>query len=636
MSQARQAMAKAKTLKPQGIGKPGPTNPLCIKCGRWKTALKPFMPMTCPSGKAKLMAVAEGPGGTEDAVGKQMIGPAGQVFTGLLTQAEWDRPKEVAIQNAVRCGSGKPTMSQVRLCRPFLMQEVNAAKAPVIMAFGKWAGSALQNDAGCTVKRDRGRDLAIPDLTYTPERKTLTYHPASILHGNEENRDYITDDLKMVRKLRPRAGTEAIQVTTLKELDKIEVEFRHAKAFSVDLEWSTETGKLLCISVCKEAGKAYWWLIEHKESEWTWAEMSPRLSSLLGEGSRGCATKVGHNISGDAIQLAKHGIELGGRLLDTLVLVKMINELYPDKSLEHLALRFLDMPDYAKAMQPYKRGIKIVVGEKRVQLKKGMVVKQIYKKSKDYGNAPASILGPYCAGDGDAGWRLALKYVPKARKMRWWPLFQMYMKAERVLARNTVEGWLVDVKVLDKTQKTLEKEAKSLKRGFLNLITGSKLWRGKPFRFEGQGLEPHEEDLRRLLYRRLRLRCMTWTDTGKQSTSAKGLAQLWRDKRNARNELARQVVEMVIGNGKEGEDKKLGLRNYEKLIGTYLVKLRARLVRRERQEFLVGREKIVWPAGWYFCPGYSLAGAKTGRLSSRPTIQNIPPVIRVAFITRFK
>lgn len=623
-----------RSRKKPSLSGPSPTHPNCIKCGRWKTATTPFMPMTCPSGKVKLMAVAEGPGSTEDAVGKQMVGPAGQVFTGLLARAEWDRPNEVAIQNAVRCGSSKPTMSQVRLCRPFLMQDVNAAKAPVIMAFGKWAGSALQDDAGCTVKRDRGRDLDISDLTYTPERKTLTYHPASILHGNEENRDYITDDLKMVRQLQPRMGTEAIQITSLKELDKIEVEFRHAKAFSIDLEWSTETGKLLCISVCKEVGKAYWWLIEHKESEWTWAEMAPRLASLLGAGTTEglrpwrCAAKVGHNISGDAIQLAKHGIELAGDLIDTLVLVKMINELYPDKTLEHLSMRFANMPDYAKAMQPYKRGIKVVVGEKRVMLKKGVVVKQVYKKSKDYGNAPASILGPYCAGDGDAGWRLAKKYVPAAQKQKWWPLYQMYMKAERILARNTVEGWLVDVKVLDKKQKVLVREATTLKRDFLKAI----VWKGKPFRFEGQGYEPHEEDLRRLLYRRLRLKCVAWTDTDKPSTSAKGLTQLWRDRKNARNELARKIVEMVIGNGKEGDDKKLGLRNYEKLIGTYLVKLRQRLVYRERCK----HGKWVWPAGWYFCPGYTLAGAKTGRLSSRPNIQNIPPVIRVAFITRFK
>jgi len=622
---------------------PSPTHPNCLKCGRWKTALKPFMPMTLPTGKVKLMAVAEGPGGTEDQAGRQMIGPAGQVWNGLLARAEWDRPKEVAIQNAVRCGSSKPTMSQVRLCRPFLLQDVNTAKAPVVVAFGKWAGSALQDDAGCTVKRDRGRDLTIPDLTYTPERKTLTYHPASILHGNEENRDYITDDLKMVRKLQPRVETYTAELTTLEDVDRAVAEYASAKAFSVDLEWSTETGKILCVSVCKEVGKAHWWLIEHREANWTWAEIAPRLASLLG----GRAIKVGHNISGDAIQLANHGIEMAGDLIDTLVLVKMINELYPDKTLEHLALRFLDMPDYAKAMQPYKRGIKVVVGEKRVMLKKGMVIKQVYKKSKDYGNAPASILGPYCACDGDAGWRLAKKYVPAAQKQKWWPLFQMYMKAERVLARNTVEGWLVDVKVLDKKQKVLEKEAAILKRRFLRFIKQEGLWGNRPFRFEGQGLEPHEEDLRRLLYRRLRLKIMAWTDTDKPSTSAKGLTQLWRDKKNARNERARQVVEMVIGNGKEGDDKWLGLRNYEKLIGTYLVNLRNRLVHRERREFKFcerchsvpcshKKTTIVWPAGWYFCPGYSLAGAKTGRLSSRPNIQNIPPAIRVAFVTRFK
>lgn len=402
-----------------------------------------------------------------------------------------------------------------------------------------------------------------------------------------------------------------------------------APAFSIDLEWSEDETKILTVAVSKKSGTAHWFCVEHKESPWTWAQVEPHLRRLCGSK----AVKVGHNLPGDMVQLARRGIELAGEIVDTLTLTKMFDENYPDKTLEHLAIRFLGMPDYAQAMRPYKRGIKVLDHEEEVETKKGMKLKQVYRKSKDYGNAPKSVLGPYNAGDADAGWRFYEKYWPRALKRKWLPLFRVYMKAARVLARNTVEGFLVDVAELDKAQKELVAEAKKLKRGFLSLLGRGNLWVKGPFRWEGRGYDPKDEDLRRLLFRRLGLKPVVFTEeTEEPSTSKKALAKLWGKPVNKRNLMGRKIVDMVIGTEDEDGTKVLGLRQYEKLIGTYLIRLRERLRWFEERKFDDG---MVWPAGWYFCPGYTIAGARTGRLSSRPNIQNIPSIIRRAFKSRF-
>lgn len=615
---------------PLKVGEPGPTNPNCLLCGRWKQARKPFMPPTVPP-KAKAAFVGEGPGGTEDRLGKQFVGPAGHVLNGCMERSGWKR-EEVEFHNAVRCNASKPTAHQLKMCRPFLIQDLQRSRPRIVLALGATAGASLQADNRCTVKRDRGRDLAIPDLGYKPTRATLTYHPASILHGNEENRDYITDDLALLRRTEPAEGTRAHEITGLRELGRTCAEYAKAKAFSIDLEWSEEKDVILSVAISRKRGTAHWFPVCHRESPWTWAQVEPHLRILC----ESDAVKVGHNIPGDAVQLARKGIDLRGTMVDTLTLVKMFDENYPDKTLEHLAIRFLNMPDYAQALRPYRKGIKLVDHEEIVETKKGTKIKQVYRKSKDYGNIPLAILGPYNGADADGQWRAFEKWWPRAKKAKWFKLFLMYMRAARMLARNTLEGFYCDVKELDKSEKEITAQAKKLKARFLRLLKEKGLWdKLKFFKWEGRGYDPKDECLRLLLFSRARigLKPIVFTDEEElPSTSKKALAKLWGHKRNKGNKLGRQVVDMVIGTEDDDGNKVLGLRQYEKLIGTYLIRLRQRLIWFEKRTFPDG---TVWPAGWYFCPGYTIAGARTGRLSSRPNIQNIPPVIRRAFKSRF-
>lgn len=600
--------------------KPGPKHPNCIKCGRWRAAKSPFMKVTAPMQNPPLMVVAESPGSTEDARGTQLCGQSGNLFWGIAAKAGYPRD-EVARQNTVRCGTSKPTMKEMRLCRPFLLADIEKVKPKKIMALGQWAGRALQNDGTCTVKRDRNRILTVPDLKHHAQRVTLTYHPASILHGMDENRQHILADMKRLRKGAKKIRPNIRQVKDLREIKRLCKEFSNSKAFSFDLEWGREKpegggGGILTVSICNDTRHVWWWAVEHKESPWPWVKVQQYLRILLG----GTAIKVGHNLHEDMLKLAQFGINTSGRIIDTLALFKFFDENYPDKSLEHIVARFLGFPDYAVYMRPWKRGIRMQVGTTKTGRPR-------YEKVIDFGLAPLDVLGTYNGWDAYAGWMLARKLMKKAKRKKWFPVFLMYMKARKILARNTHEGFLVDVNVLDAKQKELEAEAKKLKKQFLHLI--AKYWPKKtPIRFKKGDIAPHEDDLRRLLFLRMKFKSVERTKGGKRAVTKKVLTDL-------RDQDKTGVIAMLIGQDarKVGKDKaKKGLRQLDKLIGTFLKRLRARLVYRDRVR--VGDVSL--PAGWYFLPGYSVPGARTFRLSSRPNIQQIPKSIRPAFVSRWR
>ena len=102
-------------------------HPNCIECGRWKTCQTPFMVPTAPKGPPSLHIVGEGPGSTEDRLGKQFLGPAGHIFRAWMEEVGLD-PATFSWDNAVKCGTSKPTLKQIRLCRPFTLRNLMQIK----------------------------------------------------------------------------------------------------------------------------------------------------------------------------------------------------------------------------------------------------------------------------------------------------------------------------------------------------------------------------------------------------------------------------------------------------------------------------------------------------------------------------
>jgi uracil-DNA glycosylase len=174
---------------------------------------------------ARLMVVGEGPGETEDELGRPFVGRAGQLLDRMLAAIGLPR-HDVYICNTVKCrptipgpnGSRNraPDPQEMENCRPFLDEQIAIVAPAVILALGSPAAkSFLGRDFQIT--RMRGRWYVGPGETPL----MVTFHPAYILRQTggeiEGVKRLVWDDLKAVRarldeaQIRPAEPVEVHQ-----------------------------------------------------------------------------------------------------------------------------------------------------------------------------------------------------------------------------------------------------------------------------------------------------------------------------------------------------------------------------------------------------------------------------------------
>ena len=156
---------------------------------------------------ARLMVVGEGPGETEDQLGRPFVGRAGQLLDRMLAAIGLPRA-EVYICNTVKCratlpGSNgprnrAPDPEEMENCRPFLDEQIEIVAPQVILALGAPAAKSFL-----------GRDFQITKMRgrwYIGPREIplmVTFHPAYILRQTggeiEGVKRLVWADLKALR-----------------------------------------------------------------------------------------------------------------------------------------------------------------------------------------------------------------------------------------------------------------------------------------------------------------------------------------------------------------------------------------------------------------------------------------------------
>ena len=151
--------------------------------------------------------VGEGPGETEDQLGRPFVGRAGQLLDRMLGAIGLARD-EVYICNTVKCRATipgpngprnrAPDQQEMENCRPFLDEQIAIIAPEVILALGSPAAkSFLGRDFQIT--RMRGRWYVGPNETPL----MVTFHPAYILRQTggeiEGVKRLVWNDLKAVR-----------------------------------------------------------------------------------------------------------------------------------------------------------------------------------------------------------------------------------------------------------------------------------------------------------------------------------------------------------------------------------------------------------------------------------------------------
>jgi len=178
----------------------------CRKCEIGSTRTKSVFGEGDPC--ARVMVVGEGPGETEDALGRPFVGRAGELLEKML--AAIDLPREdVFICNTVKCrptldDGGKklrnrpPDPIEMKNCRPYLDEQIAIVRPEIILALGAPAAKSFMGDK-FSITKQRGQWFEGPDRIAL----IATFHPAYILRqtGGELTamKRLVWEDLKAVR-----------------------------------------------------------------------------------------------------------------------------------------------------------------------------------------------------------------------------------------------------------------------------------------------------------------------------------------------------------------------------------------------------------------------------------------------------
>ncbi len=216
-----------------------------------------------------------------------------------------------------------------------------------------------------------------------------------------------------------------VAVESFAQLQSVVEEFEKLSAFALDTETTSVEpmrAKLLGISLCGKASKAYWIPITDENRE----EFLGILAPLLGDCN---IAKVGQNIKYDIEVLSRSGVEVCGRLYDTMIMHYLLDA-EGRHSLDAMARNFLGYNPIS---------IEELIGKGKNQLSMEQV--------------PDAQICDYACEDADITLQLYEHFAPQVDK-------ELYCKIEEplieVLSTMEMNGVKIDTEILSDVQNQLE------------------------------------------------------------------------------------------------------------------------------------------------------------------------------------
>jgi len=172
----------------------------CIKCDLCASRTQTVFGEGDPD--AQIMFVGEGPGQTEDELGRPFVGRAGELLNKMI-EAMGLRRQDVYIANVVKCRPPEnrtPTPVEAATCGDYLRRQIQTISPTAIVSLGGPAAKLLLNTSiGITALRGQWHEL--PELG--PGGSSIavmpTFHPAFLLRQyTQDNRAKVWSDLKQV------------------------------------------------------------------------------------------------------------------------------------------------------------------------------------------------------------------------------------------------------------------------------------------------------------------------------------------------------------------------------------------------------------------------------------------------------
>ena len=143
---------------------------------------------------AKLMFIGEGPGATEDEMGRPFVGRAGQLLTKMIENVLEIKREDVYIANIVKCrppNNRVPTEEEAKTCMPYLLKQIEIINPKILVALGSTSYRYLTNDT-TPISKIRGEIVKYKDKILIP-----TYHPSFLLRNPSKKKEAYLDLLKI-------------------------------------------------------------------------------------------------------------------------------------------------------------------------------------------------------------------------------------------------------------------------------------------------------------------------------------------------------------------------------------------------------------------------------------------------------
>lgn len=160
---------------------------LCKGCGLHECNHTPFTGNV----RSELMFVGEAPGEQEEKSGEPFVGPAGELFTRMLTAAgnkinpRWSRDN-IYITNTIKCrpidgkSNRQPELKEIASCKPILDKEIAIVSPKMVICVGAVAANTLIHP-NFKISEEHGKIFG------DGMKLMAIYHPSYILRKGEES-----------------------------------------------------------------------------------------------------------------------------------------------------------------------------------------------------------------------------------------------------------------------------------------------------------------------------------------------------------------------------------------------------------------------------------------------------------------
>jgi len=142
---------------------------------------------------SEIMFIGEGPGATEDKLGRPFVGAAGKFLDELLKSIDLKR-EDVFIANMVKCRppqNREPLPSEKETCKPWLDEQIRLINPQVFVPLGRHAlGKFLPE---ISISSAHGRLFKATSEEYKGRTVFAMYHPAVALYNGGMRKTLLTD-----------------------------------------------------------------------------------------------------------------------------------------------------------------------------------------------------------------------------------------------------------------------------------------------------------------------------------------------------------------------------------------------------------------------------------------------------------